>query len=40
MNYIDNKNIEVLEFSYNKETHTVTKINRVIHPNKNQFIEI
>ncbi len=33
MNYIlMNKNIEVLEFSYDNETHTVAKINRVIHP--------
>ena len=32
MNYIlMNKNIEVLEFSYDNETHTVTKIVRVIH---------
>lgn len=33
MNFIlMNKNIEVLEFSYDKETHTVTKIVRMIHP--------
>lgn len=32
MNYkLMNKNIEVLEFSYDKETHTVTKIVRLIH---------
>ena len=34
MNYIlMNKNIEVLEFLYDKETHTVTKIINVIHAN-------
>lgn len=27
-----NKNKVVLEFSYDKETHTVTKIIRIIHP--------
>ena len=27
-----NKNIEVLEFLYDKETHTLTKIIRIIHP--------
>lgn len=27
-----NKNIEVLEFSYDKETHTILKIIRLIHP--------
>lgn len=33
MNYkLMNKNIEVLEFSYDNETHTVTKIVRLIHP--------
>ncbi len=33
MNYkLMNKNIEVLEFSYDKETHTVTKIINLIHP--------
>ena len=34
MNYIlMNKNIEILEFSYDNETHAVTKIVRVIQPN-------
>ena len=33
MNYkLMNKNIEVLEFSYDKEIHTVTKIINLIHP--------
>lgn len=33
MNYLlMNQNIEVLEFSYDKETHTITKIIRSIHP--------
>ena len=33
MNYkLMNKNIEVLEFSYDKKTHTVTKIINLIHP--------
>ena len=34
MNYkLMNKDVEILEFLYDNETHTVTKIVRMIHPN-------
>ena len=34
MSYIlMNKDVEILEFLYDNETHTVTKIVRMIHPN-------